>query len=85
MTCYKLVTCEFKWFGFQNKVESLIQRVSPVCVLLVTFNDYAVCRSHVIITDSFLSPITAAARRRSESFSSIFTVKSFAGSIDGTA
>lgn len=27
MTCYKLVTCEFKWFGFQNKVESLIQKV----------------------------------------------------------
>jgi len=25
MTCYKLVTCEFKWFGLQNKVESYIQ------------------------------------------------------------
>merc|ERR1711991_951896 len=22
MTCYKLVTIEFKWFGLQNKVES---------------------------------------------------------------
>lgn len=28
MTCYKLVTCEFKWFGLQNKVENLIQSVS---------------------------------------------------------
>ena len=25
MTCYKLVTVEFKWFGLQNKVESFIQ------------------------------------------------------------
>jgi hypothetical protein len=25
MTCYKLVTTEFKWFGLQNKVESFIQ------------------------------------------------------------
>ena len=24
MTCYKLVTIEFKWFGLQNKVESFI-------------------------------------------------------------
>lgn len=26
MTCYKLVTCEFKWFGFQSRVESFIQK-----------------------------------------------------------
>ncbi|XP_044737996.1 phosphatidylinositol transfer protein alpha isoform isoform X2 [Chrysoperla carnea] len=26
MTCYKLVTVEFKWFGFQNRVESFIQK-----------------------------------------------------------
>jgi hypothetical protein len=26
MTCYKLVTVEFKWFGLQNRVESFIQR-----------------------------------------------------------
>lgn len=26
MTCYKLVTCEFKWFGLQSRVESLIQK-----------------------------------------------------------
>lgn len=26
MTCYKLVTAEFKWFGFQNKVENIIHR-----------------------------------------------------------
>ncbi|RWS00206.1 Csa-PI transferase 2-like protein, partial [Dinothrombium tinctorium] len=26
MTCYKLVTVEFKWFGLQNKVESFIQK-----------------------------------------------------------
>lgn len=26
MCAYKLVTCEFKWLGFQNKVESLIQK-----------------------------------------------------------
>jgi len=25
MTCYKLVTVEFKWFGLQNRVESFIQ------------------------------------------------------------
>ncbi|RIA90423.1 hypothetical protein C1645_770015 [Glomus cerebriforme] len=27
MTCYKLVTVEFKWFGIQNKIESFIQNV----------------------------------------------------------
>jgi len=26
MTCYKLVTCEFKWFGFQKRVEGIIHR-----------------------------------------------------------
>lgn len=26
MTCYKLVTCEFKWFGLQNRVEGFIQK-----------------------------------------------------------
>lgn len=26
MTCYKLVTCEFKWFGLQGRLESFIQR-----------------------------------------------------------
>lgn len=26
MTCYKLVTCEFKWFGLQTKVESFIMQ-----------------------------------------------------------
>ncbi|CAG0878626.1 unnamed protein product [Darwinula stevensoni] len=26
MTCYKLVTCEFKWWGFQGKIESFLQR-----------------------------------------------------------
>jgi len=26
MTCYKLVTCEFKWFGLQTRVESFIHR-----------------------------------------------------------
>jgi len=25
MTCYKLVTVEFKWFGLQSKIESFIQ------------------------------------------------------------
>ena len=24
MTCYKLVTCEFKWFGLQTQVESFM-------------------------------------------------------------
>lgn len=26
MTCYKLVTCEFKWFGLQTRVEQFIQK-----------------------------------------------------------
>lgn len=26
MTCYKLVTVEFKWFGFQTRVENFIQK-----------------------------------------------------------
>ena len=27
MCCYKLVTCEFKWWGLQGQVESRIQKV----------------------------------------------------------
>ena len=27
MCAYKLVTVEFKWFGFQNRVEKFIQNV----------------------------------------------------------
>ncbi|XP_066937644.1 phosphatidylinositol transfer protein alpha isoform-like isoform X2 [Macrobrachium rosenbergii] len=27
MTCYKLVTCEFKWFGLQSRIEKFIQDV----------------------------------------------------------
>ncbi|XP_027211669.1 phosphatidylinositol transfer protein beta isoform isoform X4 [Penaeus vannamei] len=27
MTCYKLVTCEFKWFGLQTRIEKFIQDV----------------------------------------------------------
>jgi hypothetical protein len=26
MTCYKLVTCEFKWFGLQGRIENFIQK-----------------------------------------------------------
>lgn len=26
MTCYKLVTAEFKWFGIQTRVESFIMK-----------------------------------------------------------
>lgn len=29
MCCYKLVTCEFKWWGLQGTVESRIQKVYP--------------------------------------------------------
>merc|ERR1712179_349761 len=28
MTCYKLVTCEFKWFGLQTQVESFLMEQS---------------------------------------------------------
>lgn len=28
MTCYKLVTCEFKWFGLQTRVEQFIQKTN---------------------------------------------------------
>ena len=27
MCCYKLVECEFKWFGLQGTVESRVQKV----------------------------------------------------------
>jgi len=27
MTCYKLVTIEFRWFGIQGKIEAFIQSV----------------------------------------------------------
>ena len=28
MTIYKLVSCQFKWFGLQGRVENIIQHVN---------------------------------------------------------
>lgn len=41
MTCYKLVTCEFKWFGLQSRVESLIQKSERR--LFTTFHRQVFC------------------------------------------
>lgn len=41
MTCYKLVTVEFKWFGLQNKVESFIQNSERR--LFTTFHRQVFC------------------------------------------
>lgn len=38
MTCYKLVTCEFKWFGLQTRIEQFIQRSERR--LFTTFHRY---------------------------------------------
>ena len=35
MCCYKLVECEFKWFGLQGTVESRIQKVGGLPLLVV--------------------------------------------------
>ena len=41
MTCYKLVTIEFKWFGLQNKVESFI--ASTQRRLFINFHRQVFC------------------------------------------
>ncbi|RZF44190.1 hypothetical protein LSTR_LSTR003830 [Laodelphax striatellus] len=41
MTCYKLVTAEFKWFGFQSRVESFIQKSERR--LFTTFHRQVFC------------------------------------------
>ncbi|CAI2186603.1 20410_t:CDS:2, partial [Funneliformis geosporum] len=41
MTCYKLVTVEFKWFGMQNKIESFIQ--STMQSLFTNFHRQLFC------------------------------------------
>jgi hypothetical protein len=41
MCCYKLVTCEFKWFGLQSKVEQFIQRTNKN--LLMRFHRQVFC------------------------------------------
>lgn len=41
MTCYKLVTCEFKWFGLQGRVESFIQKSERR--LFTTFHRQVFC------------------------------------------
>jgi hypothetical protein len=38
MTCYKLVSVEFKWLGIQGKVESVIQNVRPMFLDLLYFH-----------------------------------------------
>jgi len=41
MTCYKLVTCEFKWFGLQSRIESFIQKSERR--LFTTFHRQVFC------------------------------------------
>ncbi|CRK98825.1 CLUMA_CG012024, isoform A [Clunio marinus] len=41
MTCYKLVTCEFKWFGLQGRVENFIQKSERR--LFTTFHRQVFC------------------------------------------
>ncbi|XP_022901071.1 phosphatidylinositol transfer protein alpha isoform isoform X2 [Onthophagus taurus] len=41
MTCYKLVTVEFKWFGLQNRVETFIQKSERR--LFTNFHRQVVC------------------------------------------
>ncbi|XP_065223435.1 phosphatidylinositol transfer protein beta isoform isoform X1 [Planococcus citri] len=41
MTCYKLVTAEFKWFGLQTRVENIIQRSERR--LFTTFHRQVFC------------------------------------------
>ena len=64
MCSYKLVTCEFKWFGVQNRIESFIQKVSYHSFMFVL---------------SFLIDSLSIADRRSEKYFLIFIDKSFAG------
>ena len=41
MTCFKLVTVEFKWFGMQNRVENFVQKSERR--LFTTFNRQVFC------------------------------------------
>jgi len=41
MCCYKVVTCEFKWFGLQNKIENFIQKTNKY--LLYKFHRQVFC------------------------------------------
>ncbi|KAE8744697.1 hypothetical protein FOCC_FOCC008700 [Frankliniella occidentalis] len=41
MTCYKLVTVEFKWFGLQNRIENFIQKAERR--LFTTFHRQLFC------------------------------------------
>ncbi|XP_059619180.1 phosphatidylinositol transfer protein beta isoform isoform X2 [Phlebotomus argentipes] len=41
MTCYKLVTCEFKWFGLQSRIENFIQKSERR--LFTTFHRQVFC------------------------------------------
>ncbi|CAO1406850.1 unnamed protein product [Diamesa serratosioi] len=41
MTCYKLVTCEFKWFGLQSRLENFIQKSERR--LFTTFHRQVFC------------------------------------------
>jgi len=43
MTCYKLVTVEFKWFGLQTRIENFIQKSERR--LFTKFHRYVLCIS----------------------------------------
>ena len=38
MTIYKLVSCQFKWFGLQGRVENIIQHVTRLRVVESIFS-----------------------------------------------
>lgn len=47
MTCYKLVTCEFKWFGLQTRVENFIQKSERR--LFTVFHRWVECCCFLVI------------------------------------
>ena len=58
MTCYKLVTVEFKWWGLQSKVEKFIHKVGMMSFQIVSFfstkmvwnsSSYSGIRPHVLV------------------------------------
>lgn len=47
MCAYKLVTCEFKWFGLQGRIESYIQKVCQSSFQPTNFTDLKILKFYL--------------------------------------
>ena len=55
MCCYKLITCKFKWFGLQGRVEAFINRVSNLTDIVTDLDSIFEAVNEILVLVSYVS------------------------------